>query len=325
MNRQHSAESLGLPPFGQARVALAYARPALDEAAACGLDASRLGLPSLAADPLPANVYIELLHRSSQLSNNASFGLSVGARMRTANFVAYGAVLLSCENFGSAIAQTRRFEGLAHDLGRSELGVEGSEAHYVWHCPWLSALDCRQLCESVMASIHAFGTWLAQRPLPLHWVGFPHACPDEDVRRRTEACFGAPVRYGMPVTCASFSASLLAEPIPTADPALFPLLERHAADLLALREKRPHGMDDGSLAAQVRRLIIDRLAHDGARMADVASALKVSARTLQRRLAEEGTPFQSLLERARRELADEYLRNGSMSLTEIALSAPIEL
>jgi AraC-like DNA-binding protein len=44
----------------------------------------------------------------------------------------------------------------------------------------------------------------------------------------------------------------------------------------------------------------------------------LSARTLQRRLAEEGQPFQTLLDATRRELAAQYLRDPALSLTEIA-------
>jgi AraC-like DNA-binding protein len=112
---------------------------------------------------------------------------------------------------------------------------------------------------------------------------------------------------------------LLEQSIPTADPALFPLLEQHAASLLAARERTlARAAGAGPLTGAVRRLIVERLASDGARLADLAGLLGLSARTLQRRLADEGTPFQTLLDRTRRELADAYLRDPKLSLTEIA-------
>ena len=43
-----------------------------------------------------------------------------------------------------------------------------------------------------------------------------------------------------------------------------------------------------------------------------------SQRTLQRRLQEEGTSFQTLLDDTRRELAEQYLAQPGMSLLEIA-------
>jgi AraC-like DNA-binding protein len=48
-----------------------------------------------------------------------------------------------------------------------------------------------------------------------------------------------------------------------------------------------------------------------------ATILGMSERTLQRRLAEEGTSFQRLLDDTRRELAQHYLGQSNISLTDI--------
>jgi AraC-like DNA-binding protein len=53
-------------------------------------------------------------------------------------------------------------------------------------------------------------------------------------------------------------------------------------------------------------------------MRAVAKELALSERTLQRRLAEEGTRFQDLLTEARRELAREYLANGHLEMADVA-------
>jgi len=310
----HTAAELGLPPLALARVASAYAQAARDEAALLGLS-----LPLASVDELPVRDYIALLERGGAAAPD--FGLRVGARMRASSFVAYGHVLLSCPRFGDAVVQTRRFEGLAHDLGRSELVIEGHEAVYLWHCPWLRELPGRQLPESVMASILAFTHWLAGRHLPVRELAFPHRAPDDVAqRRRVDEWFGLRVDYGAPVTRARFDAALLEEPIPGADPALFPLLEQRAAQLLAARQqalakKAPR---EAKLVSAVRAQIAERLAQDGARVGQVAQALALSPRTLQRRLAEAGASFQALLDATRRELADQYLRNPALSLTEIA-------
>jgi AraC-like DNA-binding protein len=51
---------------------------------------------------------------------------------------------------------------------------------------------------------------------------------------------------------------------------------------------------------------------------DVAREIGTSARTLQRRLLEEGATFQQLVQEARRELARHYLRHSSLELNETA-------
>ena len=302
-----------LPPWPQARVARPYAQAALDEWTACGLTP-----PAIEGDTLPVADYLSLLN-VGRTQTGEDFGWRVGARMRTASFVAYGHALLSCPRFDDAIALTQRFEGLAHDLGRSELVLDGETAHYRWHSPWLAAHPCPALPESVMAGILAFATWLAQRPLPVLALAFPHAAPSPELRDAIDQRLGLRVVYDAPVTSATVPAALLQEPIPSADPTLFPMLEQHAAQQLALRERalRAASAQD-ALAMQVQRCIAESLAIDGARLGDVAAALGMSARTLQRRLAEAGTPFQGLLDATRRELARQYLRDPGLSLTEIA-------
>ena len=53
-------------------------------------------------------------------------------------------------------------------------------------------------------------------------------------------------------------------------------------------------------------------------MQAVSRKLAVSSRTLQRRLQEEGTTFQQILDTLRDALAHHYLRNTAMSSAEIS-------
>lgn len=303
MNSRHA-----LPPPAQARVTAGYAQALLDTAAELGWRPAA-ALP----DPLPVSRYIALLDQVAEATGCVDFGLRVGAGMRTSHLVVYGAVLLSCPSFLEAMRQTQRFEGLAHDLGRSELVLDGAVAEYRWHCPWPAS---RHLSESVMASVLAFASWLAQRRLPVLDLAFTHPTPEAAHVERLQAFFAAPLRFGAEVASARFPAALLAEPIPASDPAMFPLLQAHAAQLLAARE-RVLGAGGGWVDA-VRRLLAERLAQDGARLPDVAAQLGLSARTLQRRLGEAGLSFQQLLERTRRELAAQYLAQDAFSLAEVA-------
>lgn len=295
-----------LPPPERARVTLAYAQAALDEAAALGLPA-----PAPVGEDLPVADYLALLQAGQ--ARQADFGLRVGARMRTAHFVAYGQLLLSCATFGEAIRQTQRFEALAHDLGRSELVRDGRLAEYRWHSPWAAA--CPALPLSVLAGIQAFGSWMAQRPLGqlgLRGIALPFAAPHE--AEALQAGLGVPLQFGAPLTAARFDAALLDAPIPSSDPAQQPLLLQHAERRLAARQQ---ALQDG-LAGAVQGVLGALLAQGEARVDAVARRLGLSPRTLQRRLAAEGQPFQLLLDGTRRRLAAQYLRDPRLSLTEIA-------
>lgn len=313
----------GLPPPARARVVGAYAAAALGAVADAGVGsqalAQAIGWPGGAApapdEDWPVAAYLRLLAQGARLAGDPAFGLHVGQRMRLTTFATYGHVLLSCRTLGDAVLQTQRFEALAHDLGRSELVVEGGVGRYRWHSPWTAAPGQRHLAESVTAGIVTFGAWLARRPLPVHGVAFVHGPPDVDLQAEYRRLYGAPVSFGAPVTEARFDAALLDWPIPDADASLFPLLERHARQRLAERER---AAAEPSLLAEVRAVLVRRLAHDRARLADVAAALALTSRSLQRRLGQAGTSFQQLLDATRRELALHYLTDPALTLTEVA-------
>ena len=75
---------------------------------------------------------------------------------------------------------------------------------------------------------------------------------------------------------------------------------------------------DKSLKEQVKGILKMFLAGQKPRLEDVALEMRVSSRTLQRRLLEEGITFHSLVEEARREMAQHYLRQPSLELNETA-------
>ncbi len=312
-----------IPNLAFARVVGPYAQTAIDTAAEQGVSPARLavelGLPAESLAPATENLsverYIRLLDTASALCGDPLFGLHVGERTRLSTFAAYGLVLCSCRSFRAATEQTRRFEGLAHDLGRSRIEEHGAVAHYVWESPWLAKLPCRHLPESVMGGILSFANWLAYTRVPVIDVAFAHPAPDAALIPAYEQFFGAPVHFDAPLTCARFPAEILDWPVPNADVSLFPVLARHAEQLLAAREREARQPE---IINAVRERIVALLAHDCARLADVAEALACTPRTLQRKLADAGTSYQAVLDATRRELAEQYLREPGMTMTEVA-------
>jgi len=302
-----------------ARVAGSYLQPLLEAAAARGVGATALaqaaGLASSALDPLPeslpADDYVRLLDVAAALAGDPHFGLHVGERVKMGTYSVYGLILLSCRDFGLAFEQTMRYEQLAHDLGRSELQIRGGKAHYTWHSNYPATR--RHLADSVFAGIRTFGNWLAGSTLPAAELELMHDGGNPAGHAEYVRVFGALPRFGSPSNTASFDAAMLAWPVPNADVSLYPVLQQHAEHLLKQRVQ-----PDAGIVAQVHAAVVRRLSQGQVRLASVAEDLKLTPRTLQRKLSEAGASFQQVLDQARFALARDYLRQPGLSLVDIA-------
>jgi len=75
---------------------------------------------------------------------------------------------------------------------------------------------------------------------------------------------------------------------------------------------------NAGVSGAVRRDLIGQLRGGPVTMEAIAERQAMATATLRRRLQDEGTTFSVLLEEVRRDLAFEYLRDRSVTLTEVA-------
>ncbi|MFN0248423.1 MAG: helix-turn-helix transcriptional regulator [Kofleriaceae bacterium] len=73
-----------------------------------------------------------------------------------------------------------------------------------------------------------------------------------------------------------------------------------------------------SVVAQVRKQLISEMDGADSSIESVAKRLGMSARSLQRRLADEKTRYNDLLAEVREEFAKRYLARGTVSASEVA-------
>lgn len=124
--------------------------------------------------------------------------------------------------------------------------------------------------------------------------------------------FRAPVRFGAAADRLWFSREEWDSPTDTADAALARMLEEHAR---ILAQRIPHG--DSGFTADVQKTIASVLPEGGS-AEDVARALHVSLRTLQRKLVATGTTFREVYDTVRRQFAEAYLSDRRVSIAEVA-------
>ena len=118
--------------------------------------------------------------------------------------------------------------------------------------------------------------------------------------------FGCPVRFNMPHNVMEFADADLVMALPTGQT----LQDGPGAPMLAsLAAAGPP-----TFSARVQELLATLLPKGPPHRDHVAALLMMSERTLQRRLAEEGTSFTTLVDDTRRELARQSLSSGDLSL-----------
>jgi AraC-like DNA-binding protein len=144
-------------------------------------------------------------------------------------------------------------------------------------------------------------------------VWFQHAPPENTSEHRR--IFRAPVRFAQVSNELFFHRSLLDVPIARADLGLCTVLDRHAEELLAKfsAQGRPQNVVD-----QVRQILSIALRGGDPGLEASARQLRMSARTLQRKLNEKGTSHQDLLDEMRRELSMRYLQEPEVAICEVA-------
>ncbi len=145
---------------------------------------------------------------------------------------------------------------------------------------------------------------------PLLEAWFTH--PEPDHVSEYHRILGVPIRFDAPFNAIVGDEAHLDDPLPKADSTLCRLLERHAGELLA--KISPH---DG-FASAVRQRITRELGSGNPGADAVAESLGVSVRTLRRRLRDEGTSHQNLLDEVRSELATAMLGERGLSVNEVA-------
>lgn len=159
-----------------------------------------------------------------------------------------------------------------------------------------------------MGLVHRAFKELVGGPYGLRSVDLPYR-PRAPIARY-ESFFGARVRVDRPGALLRLPASVRDQPLKGGDPHLRRLAEALLAELAPARSDR-------ALAPRVRATIQQGLG-TATGLASVAATLSMSPRTLQRRLAAEGTGFARLLDEVRRRAARHYLTETDLPLTEVA-------
>jgi AraC-like DNA-binding protein len=233
------------------------------------------------------------------------FGRTVGG----AGFGILGIGAASAGDLASTIRALVRLEPVTSTVGSAYALNRGREIEVGWRENSAPSSTSAIFAEAILTSWVTFGRFLIGERVPIARIEWAHA--PTAPRSVYEDIFEAPVSFN-----AKSNAIILA-------PEMLSLRSRFAhADLHARLVQSSNafsafgaaGSDD--LLARATREIQSRFGDEVIRETDIAQALGISPRSLQRHLAAAGFSFRSLLERARVALSiRELLGHGAPALT----------
>jgi AraC-like DNA-binding protein len=300
-------------PTGHARLALV----ALERAPLLGvsrdtlLRESKLDERQL-RDPggrIPLAAVTRLWRAVASRAPDPEVGLRLGADTHVREFGLVGYAMAFSSTVESALKRLARYSRILSDALAITLAPEGDA---VWVRldvqPELRAL--RPAVDLRLAAVLSACREIAAARIDPLLVQLPYRRP-ADVKEY-ERFFGAPLEFGALASAFLLRTEDLGRPNVLADKTLTGYLDHLAEQTVA-------GLGSAStFQERVKRVLWSELTEGVPGLERVARSLGLSHRTLQRQLREEGTTFAALLGELRREMAPSLLRDGRLSVSEVA-------
>lgn len=278
----------------------------LEVVSAVGIDLASAANPDWRVSQ---NKFNQLLASCIEISGDEAFGLLAAEQLQPQVLHSLGLAWLASDTVYDGLVRLQRFGRLVTsgiDLALEEEGEQvklfmGFDAQ-VEH-PEPASRDYAVGIITRMCRL-TLGDYLAPVKIEL-------ARPRPAEPERWEYLLASRVVFAADISCITWSKADIMEPLVTGDPALARINDEHTVAYL-----------DSFLARSTTREVVDKIVEklpDGApSQQQIAAALHVSNRTLQRKLREEGTSFMDLLQDTRMQLARKYLRSPGRSVVETA-------
>ena len=297
-------------------VASSTVRAALAGLSAVGLDAAALvpaaGLASVPLDApggaVPVATFAALWRAAADADPDPALPVRAGLAVPVGALPFLEPLVGTAPSLGAALGTLadRLYLATAALQAEATQGPDGYELRFTTH----ATLPRFEPGEAWAATVALTRLRLAAgTPDPFARVRLP---PSVAAARRSAALLGVPVEADPGGTALVLASGAAGRPLRTADAGVRALFEA-AADQLGGASLRTD-----PLASAVGRALPSALAAGAFGVGDVAARLGFSQRSLQRRLADEGTSFTAILDAYRHREARRLLATTDLPLSEVA-------
>lgn len=256
--------------------------------------------------------YDQLWPAAAKWTGDAGIGLHVGERIQPHAVNILGYLMLSSATVGEGLERAIRYHRVI--TGENWIEIEKrANSMLIRLIPGNLPEEARALhTEYVALLLLNLLSWVSGDDVQPTEVRFAHPrLADEAEYQRALQCS---VRFDCPENTVLLSGAVVSRPSLNANPEIARIHQEFAENQLA-------EFGEESVAHGVAKLLASLLEVGPLDLSTIAKCQHMSPRTLQRRLAEEGTTFQKILESLRRDLCLRHLKSARDPLSEIAYLA----
>lgn len=274
-----------------------------------GLDIDRI------ADPygsVPLAPYVAMFERMAAALDDPLLGARIGMEISPADLGPAGLMMARSGSIRAAISRLSRHFHSVQQATHSEMIEADDRLTCAYRLTDPSIWPRRQDAEfTLAANIRLFRLAFRPdwRPLEVH---LEHEPVDPQTTRSLRRLFGCRIRYGAPANAVVIRRDEANTTYFAEDADMIEVLERYLAGC------EPEQRSRANWSERVAALIADRLGRDPVTIQRVAAALGIAPRSLQRRLAEEGSSLRQLVRQRRQDLADRHLHATRSRLDDLA-------
>lgn len=279
-------------------------------ATAAGLDRAALHDPD---HRVPQPIMTALWREIVAASGDAAIGIQLPVALPFASFQALGYAIAASSTLENALKRAVRYQKFVSDAVEAELHETGDTITYAAR-PLYDGDDVPPpvAMEAFMSlKLRIFRNLMRDDTFCPVSVKLMRPTPKDT--SAFDEFFQAPIAFGHRALELSYRTEDLRHPLPAANEELARGNDRILAEQL-------ERLDGAPVLDRVLLAIEAELAHGPPSKQAVARRLGMSARTLQRRLAEAESSFREVTEEVRFSLAKRHLREGTLSIGEIAFA-----
>jgi AraC-like DNA-binding protein len=248
------------------------------------------------------------------ITQDPIIGLHVGEKIHPSDYGLLGQIMMNCNNLAEALESILSVEFIINNIFVSEVIIENDCAVNRIHSQQYEAENIRHIIEQDISALINIGLFVMNkdygehnRPLEIHFRHKPAADQAE-----YERILKTKVLFEQEYNQAVFPQAILKSLIYSPNPRIAKLLNIELQQLLHKVEKQD------TLTLRLWRYFQTQKSNFTADIESIAQQFNITARTLQRRLQQEGTNFQDEIKYFRTQQAKQLLSNKQLTICEIA-------